>query len=36
MPEDVAEMVAFLCSEKAHWTTGACFVIDGGKKRSNF
>jgi 3-oxoacyl-[acyl-carrier protein] reductase len=34
MPEDVANIVAFLCSEKARWINGACIAIDGGEGRS--
>lgn len=29
-PEDIAEMVLYLCSEKSGFITGANFVIDGG------
>ena len=29
-PEEIAEQVAFLLSEKAAFTTGACLVSDGG------
>lgn len=28
---DIAPMVEFLLSDKSLWTTGACFVVDGGK-----
>ena len=30
-PEDIANMVAFLASEKAGWITGADFRVDGGE-----
>ena len=29
-PEDVAELVAFLASDKASWITGLCIPVDGG------
>ena len=32
-PEDVAEMVLFLCSDKAQFITGQNFIIDGGMTR---
>jgi NAD(P)-dependent dehydrogenase (short-subunit alcohol dehydrogenase family) len=33
MPEDIAYMVAYLCSDKAGFITGANFVVDGGMTR---
>ena len=33
-PEDVAGLVAFLCTEDAAYITGSTFVIDGGLMRS--
>lgn len=32
-PEDIAEMVAFLASDRAKFVTGANFIIDGGQVR---
>jgi 3-oxoacyl-[acyl-carrier protein] reductase len=29
-PEDIAAVVALLCSERASWLTGACIDVDGG------
>ena len=35
--EDIAEMVLFLCSDKASWITGQTFTVDGGLvARSNY
>jgi 3-oxoacyl-[acyl-carrier protein] reductase len=34
-PEEVANVVTFLCSPKASWVTGACINIDGGQTHSN-
>ena len=31
-PEDVADVVAFLASDKARWITGATIAVDGGSK----
>lgn len=33
--EEVADVVVFLCSERARWITGACITVDGGQSRSN-
>lgn len=32
-PEEVADVVAFVCSEKARLLNGACIVVDGGQSR---
>ena len=34
-PEEIANVVVFLCSERASWVTGACVNVDGGQTRSN-
>ena len=33
--EEVADVVAFVCSPRASWITGACINVDGGQSRSN-
>jgi 3-oxoacyl-[acyl-carrier protein] reductase len=34
-PEEIADVVVFLCSDRASWVTGACLNVDGGQSRSN-
>ena len=30
VPQDIAEMVAFLVSDRAQWISGGNFMVDGG------
>lgn len=30
-PQDIAQMILFLSSDAAEWTTGQCFYVDGGQ-----
>jgi 3-oxoacyl-[acyl-carrier protein] reductase len=32
-PEEVADVVVFLCSPRASWVSGACVVVDGAQSR---
>jgi 3-oxoacyl-[acyl-carrier protein] reductase len=34
-PEEVAEVVAFLASDRASWITGVCLAVDGGQHKAN-
>jgi 3-oxoacyl-[acyl-carrier protein] reductase len=33
-PDEVADVVTFLCSARARWVTGACITVDGGQSRA--
>lgn len=35
-PEELAAVVAFLCSERASYVTGSTICVDGGKRRSAY
>ena len=34
-PEEVADVVVFLTSDRAGWVTGACVVVDGAQHKGN-
>jgi 3-oxoacyl-[acyl-carrier protein] reductase len=34
-PEEVADVVAFLASDRASWITGVCLAVDGGQHKAN-
>ena len=34
-PDEVADVVAFVASDRARWMTGACVTVDGGQHRGN-
>jgi 3-oxoacyl-[acyl-carrier protein] reductase len=34
-PEEVADVVAFLASERASWITGVCLAVDGAQHKGN-
>lgn len=33
-PEEIADVVVFLCSDRARFVTGSCVVVDGGQTRA--
>jgi 3-oxoacyl-[acyl-carrier protein] reductase len=34
-PEEVADVVTFLVSERASWVTGVCLTVDGAQRKAN-
>jgi NAD(P)-dependent dehydrogenase (short-subunit alcohol dehydrogenase family) len=35
-PEDIAQAVAYLCSDEAEWITGTTLRVDGGRSTGDF
>jgi len=33
-PDEIADVVTFLCSARAGWITGACIPVDGGQSKA--
>ena len=34
-PEEIADVVSFLVSERASWVTGVCVAVDGAQHKAN-
>jgi 3alpha(or 20beta)-hydroxysteroid dehydrogenase len=35
-PQELVDMIVFLCSDKAAFTTGSNFVVDGGRSSGGY